>query len=165
MHDYFSGALLPYSFIGTSDGALKLLKTMSAKELRLLYRHRDLLPRIEELAGLSTADLVSEVETNYGLEIDYLPTGDITINPEEVIEEVFFCQLDDYPTAGWGWDIDGGWAELGNWARRFLLQEIKIELWFRYMVHKSKKRKEDANLRMQEIEDEIENAGGYYAWA
>lgn len=123
---------------GLTKESRDLLQKLSSKELEILLHHDDLLDRIKEIAKMPKEELDQALRTNYKLKVDSWWAGDVLICASEEASK----------PPSWWQDLHIGWVfdandtdELCAWARDFLLQEVKINLWMRYIEHKKSKQK------------------------
>ncbi len=109
-----------------------ILEGCSGKELRILKKHPDLIAQIKKIAQLDGEEITDRLETEHNLEITGFGQGRICINVERVEEKCpQWLRSDDL-----GWFKDTANNEFLNWARHFLTQGIRVELWARYVEHK-----------------------------
>lgn len=125
----------------------ELMRGFSAKELRVLVKHPDLVVAIREIAEADVVDVADRLETDHDLAVDDYTGGRICIGLDRPEEE--------YPSwirpeqAGWFKDIAGG--EFLEWGRKFLLQGVRVQIWVRYLEHKDKEKNKKADRRIIDV--------------
>lgn len=118
----------------------ELLACFSMKELQILFKHEDLIAKVDSIAGMSDEQLVRAVKEEYGAEFERFHSEEATFfvgfdKPLEALHE-------KYPTIPLGIYLSLATGELQAWARKLLLHEVRINLWMRYIEHKAKSAKE-----------------------
>lgn len=118
----------------------ELLDCFSMKELQILFKHEDLITKVDSIAGMTDEELVRVVKEEYGAEFERFHSE----------EDTFFVGFDrplealptKYPTIPLGIYLSLKTGELQFWARKLLLHEVRINLWMRYIEHKAESAKE-----------------------
>jgi hypothetical protein len=113
----------------------RLLDTLPTKELRILQKNPDLIAEVRRLTKLTLTQAESVLEKEYDLTIDQWQTQDLVIGTD--LLDVAIPKWFTTSHCGWFKSAHGG-VFLG-WAREFLLQEVRINLWIRYLEHKAKR--------------------------
>ncbi len=131
----------PYSFInkqamvrnmgGGNSQYQSLLNGLSAKEIKILRKHPDLIDTVRDITKMTSVQLLAELKEEYKLEVDQYPSQDMFISTERLEE----CIPDWFSTNHSGWFISGG-DDFQEWARSFLMQEVRINIWIRYLGHR-----------------------------
>lgn len=118
---------------GCDKETRELLEKLSHKELRILAKYEDLLERVKNIAKMSDMHLDHLMSTEYGFKVDSWSGGDYLLSVSEL----------DNRAPGWWKSQHVGWAfELGNkkqfcdWAKGFLIQEVRINIWMRYIEYR-----------------------------
>lgn len=115
-------------------GLQRLLEPLSTKELAILQKHRDLIERAQQIDKMTLNQLVRELENEFGMEVDPLRNGSYFISVDKPLD--FLPERMDGPEGG-GWDVanPGGFIK---WAEDFLMREVRINIWIRYIEYKKK---------------------------
>ena len=111
-----------------------LLDGLSTQEVVILKEHSDLIDKVMGITKMTTIQLEAELRDEYNLEIDRYHSDDVWISTEK-LEEVI---PDWFITSHCGWFKNSGDGEFEEWARGFLMQEVRMNIWFRYLEHKKK---------------------------
>ncbi len=124
---------------GPKPGIMQhLLKDLSSLELDILRGYDDLMERTLEISRMSEKDLLDKIrESHYLLTEHTYGTGDVYVDADTVVESMPKW-IDMSGHFGWFLRLVNG--EFSAWARRFLMQEVRINLWIRHM-EQAKKRK------------------------
>ena len=109
-----------------------LLDGLSTKEILILKKHPDLISWVQEITRMTTVQIIAELQDGFNLEVDEYPTGDLWVNTEKL--ESFIP--DWFTTSHCGWYKDARNGEFEEWAKNFLMQEVRINIWLRYLEHK-----------------------------
>ncbi len=108
-----------------------LLNGLSTKEILILRQHPDLIDAVQNIIKMTSVQLLAELKEEYDLEADQHPTQDMYISTEKL--EV--CIPDWFLTDHSGWFVSSG-DNFQEWARSFLMQEVRMNIWLRYLEHK-----------------------------
>ena len=133
-----------YSFVGSKKSVAssmskgdsqyqKLLDGLSSKELEILQKNPDLITRVLEVTKMTEVQVLAELREEYDLEVDSFQTGEYWIGTEKVEDAI----PDWFKSSHCGWflnDTDAG--GLVEWAKSFLMQAVRANLWMRYLEHK-----------------------------
>jgi hypothetical protein len=111
-----------------------LLEALSLKELRILCKHEDLVDRVSEITKMSDQELLEVVKEDYQLEPANCATGDVWLGVENLEDRI----PEDFVTRHSGWYLSLKDGEFNVWAKHFLMQEVRINIWIRYLEHKKK---------------------------
>ena len=112
----------------------RLLSGFSHKEINILQRHSDLIVRLREISKIDETAAKLELREEYDLEIDEYLSEDCTITTEKLEDAIPKWFSSNH--CGWFMnDFDGNFLE---WARNFLAQEVRMNIWLRYLEHKKK---------------------------
>lgn len=118
---------------GCGKETRELLEKLGDKELAILSKNQDLLERVKEISKMSYLHLNHVIGTQYGLKVDNWSGGDFLLSTAE---------LDQKAPSWWGsthigWTFDtGNPPQFCSWARDFLMQEVRINIWMRYIEYK-----------------------------
>jgi hypothetical protein len=112
----------------------KLFLSLTQREIGILRRNKDLIDEVHGIAKMSTGELITELKNSYNLDIDVLTPG-------KLIGESYWIgneRLEDaipkwFSTAHNGWHKFDENNDFSDWAKNFLLQEIRINLWIRLL--------------------------------
>jgi hypothetical protein len=111
-----------------------LLEGLSLKELRILRRYPDLSARVGEIARMTTPELIEALSEDYKLNPIDCHGGDVWITTRKLEDSV----PDWFATEHTGWMVSLTDGEFDAWAQHFLMQEVRINIWIRYMEYKKK---------------------------
>lgn len=111
-----------------------LLDGLSVKELAILRKHDDLLNRTLVISKMTEAMLLETVKEDYDLNAEEWQTGDVWISTEQIEDQI----PDWFKSQHCGWYLSFEQGEFDVWARTFLMQEVRINIWMRYLEHKKK---------------------------
>lgn len=109
-----------------------LLDGLSTKELRILRKHEDLCDRISEITKLTDKALLETLKGDHKLVVENYHDGGIWVGTDPLLGN--FPAWHKSTHCGWYLTAKGG--EYEDWARNFLMQEVRINIWIRYMEHK-----------------------------
>ncbi|MBD3260782.1 MAG: hypothetical protein GF334_03760 [Candidatus Altiarchaeales archaeon] len=117
-----------------------LLEAMTAQELQTLKDDEELVTEVTTIAEMSEKDILSYLENNFNFEPVATATGQIWLGTEE-IKEYIPDWLDEacnkkYPMYGWYMPRE----RLKAWARKFMLQEVRVCLWEKIFQDLSEKK-------------------------
>ncbi len=125
-----------HNMVGGDSEYQALLNGLSTREIRILRGHPDLVDTVQGIIKMTSVQLLAELK-EYKLEVDQYPTQDMWISLENLEE----CIPDWFSTNHYGWFVGSG-DNFQEWARNFLMQEVRINIWVRYLMD----RKEDKSL-------------------
>ena len=125
--------VLVNSISGGDTRLKKLLDAMSTKELVILWRHDDLIVRVRKIFNMTLVEASAELKDEYGLEIDAFECGDTYVSTEK-LEGAVPDWYRPFHVSGWILNLENG--KFLDWAKNLLLQDVRINLWVRYMEHK-----------------------------
>lgn len=122
----------------------KLVADLNSKELVALRRNEDLVARVKEISSMSQEQLVQEISEGYGLEVTSCMNGDVWIGTDALddFRPDWAVKNRQLPFAGWYLTYEPQDNEFEPWARAFLMQEVRIEVWARYLEKKIQKSEE-----------------------
>lgn len=109
-----------------------LLDTLTNKELRILRKHADLRARVLHISKMDTLQIFEELKDVFDLDIEFFNNHDVWISTERVEDAI----PEWFDSHHYGWFRSQTSGEFSEWAKNFLLQEVKINIWVRYMEHK-----------------------------
>lgn len=111
----------------------ELLEKLNNDELKILVKYPDLLERVKTIAKMSDFCLDHLIRTNYGFRIDSWAAGDYLLSVSELGQRApDWCQSEH---VGWTFHT-GDVPQFCKWARDFLMQEVRINVWMRYIEYK-----------------------------
>lgn len=110
----------------------KMLGSLSNREIKILQKHPDLCTRIREIIKMNIAHLIRELKENFDLHIRQAGKQGIFIDIDKLEDRL----PDWYQGGHTGWVKSLQSGEFKEWAREFLLQEVRINIWTRYIEHK-----------------------------
>lgn len=123
----------------------KLLKILPSNELRIIRKHKDLIDRVKAIVNTPVKELVDEIESQFGLVVNRFGAGEIWIDNEGLADAVP-SWVDSYHF-GWYTDTD----KLSSFCREFLLQEVRTNIYIRYLEFKSLKLEEKARAKATQV--------------
>ena len=119
--------------IALGDKPLRdLLEGLSTKEVEILQKHSDLVDKTKEISRMTVVQLEAELTEEYDLEIDEHGPEGSWISTEKVEKNL----PEWYESNHCGWFRNKANGEFLVWARGFLMQDVRINLWVRYLEHK-----------------------------
>lgn len=123
------------------EPVMKILDEFGISEIMELKKNKDLLARVKVIIGYSQEELLSILKKDYDLEITDCMNYDVYIGlTDEQEQSIPEWAVKGLPSSGWYFTLhktrDGD--NFSSWARDFLLQEVRLELWSRYLKEKSK---------------------------
>ncbi len=125
--------VLTNSISGGDERFKKPLRAMSTKELVILWRNPDLIVRVKQIVNMFVVDAAAELQDEYGLEIDSFECGDMYVSTEK-LEGAVPDWYRPFHVTGWLVSLEDG--KFLDWAKDLLLQDVRINLWVRYLEHK-----------------------------
>lgn len=111
-----------------------LLDGLSLRELAVLRKHEDLVDRVKEITKMNEAALISTLQEDYDLEVQNLHSGDVWVGTNLIEDNI----PDWFESTHCGWYLDLREGEFHKWARELLMQEVRVNIWMRYLEHKKK---------------------------
>lgn len=116
----------------------ELLDSLSAKELKILKKNEDLVTRVTDICKLSKMSMFKHIKTDYGFKIDNCSNGDIWVDAGDVTDPLVpeWIKAGQLAHSGWYLSFAGVENEFMPWARSLLFQEVRVNMWLRYMEHK-----------------------------
>ena len=132
-----------------------LLDTLGVKELRILKKNEDLIDRVMEICKFTKMGLLKTIRNDYKFEIQNCQNGDVWLEAGDSVEELTpsWIRKGQLPYAGWYLTFNGDNDTFSPWARSMLLQEVRVNLWVRYMEHKIKV----ASIKPEKIKNPFES--------
>lgn len=115
-----------------------LLDSLGVKELKILKRHDDLIERVSEICKLTKMGLLKTIRNDYKFDIQNCQNGDLWIEAGESIDKLTpdWIKKGQLPYSGWYLTFNGDDNNFSSWARNLLLQEVRFNVWMRYMEYK-----------------------------
>lgn len=147
-----------------------LLDPLTAKELKILKKNEDLIARVTEICKLSKMAMFKHIKTDYDFEISNCSNGDIWVDASDVTDKLVpdWIKPGQLSHSGWYLSFAGVENEFMPWARNLLLQEVRVNMWLRYMEHKldmatSKKNPFEVNaqVNLPWVGDSFGSGGNY----
>ena len=123
---------LAFNMSAGSSDVETLLQGFSKKELVVLAKHPDFMTRIREIAQMHIGDVMTELRTSFGLDIEMFSEGGVCISSEGLADAI----PEWFSTYHCGWYKDTAGGEFLTWARQFIAQEVRINVWIEYLKHK-----------------------------
>ena len=124
----------------TGEGLKPLLDILSNKELKVLRLYEDLREQVAKISRMNAGELIKVVEDRFGLEVSHTHVdSDLWIGFEDDLEALQPKWI-KYSHFGWYLTVEDG--EFATWARDMLMQEVRVNIWMRYLRHKRKSKKE-----------------------
>lgn len=131
--------MLAHSLTGLDSKVFNsLLDPLSIKELKILKKNEDLIERVTDICKMSKMKLLVEIRDKYGFEVSNCQNGDVWIDGAASNEGLTpdWIKKGQLPFSGWYMRFNGDDSEFVPWARNMLFQEVRINMWLRYMEHK-----------------------------
>lgn len=115
-----------------------LLDPLPIRQLRILKKNDDLVERTTEICKMTKMGLLIELRDKYGFEITNCQNGDVWIDGDASNDGLTpdWIEQGQLPFAGWYMKFNGEDNEFEPWARNMLFQEVRTNMWIRYMEHK-----------------------------
>ena len=132
IYPYANKRALVYSMSQGDSEYQRLLNGLSVKEIQILKRHPDLIAKVHEITKFTQVQISAELREEYDLEVDEYLTRDQWIGTEKLEE----CLPDWFTSVHCGWYISSHDNEFEEWGRNFLMQEVRMNIWLRYLEHK-----------------------------
>lgn len=126
---------------GCDKETRELLEKLGIKELQVLLKNLDLLDRVKTIAKMSDLHLDHLMRTSYGFKVDNWSGGDFLLGVGDLDQRAPTWW--DSQHVGWTFDV-GNTVRFCQWARDFLMQEVRINIWMRYIEHKKASLKSSA---------------------
>lgn len=126
----------------------EMLSGISARELKILIKHKDLIERAMKISGMDKHQLCDEVTTECLLQIEHCTgtgAGNVWIEVDKEKAKDFIPDWmikswnDKLPYQGWYMTYDGDDNDFVPWARDLLFQSVRIGIWERYLEHKQER--------------------------
>lgn len=118
---------------GYSSELQKLMEDFSNRDLKILQKHPDLIDRLHAVAKMEANEITVTLEEDYGLTLDGYEGNSCWIGTQDLEERI----------PGWiktthvGWAVDG-MESFMDFARKFLANEVRMNLAMRYVEYKRK---------------------------
>jgi hypothetical protein len=109
-----------------------LLDGLSSEELVFLQKNSDLIKRVRAIAEMSVIEILREFREEYDLDVEQQGDGDFWVSTEKLEDAI----PDWFPSDHVGWFKKPG--DFQEWAQKFLMQDVRINIWVRYLEHKKK---------------------------
>lgn len=113
-----------------------LLAGLSFQELQILSNHDDLVDMGRKITQFTHAQILAELQEEFGLDIDHFSTNDLWIGTERLDDAI----PDWFNSSHCGWFKDRLDGSFLTWAQSFLMQEVRINIWIRYLEYKNTKK-------------------------
>ena len=138
---------------GYSFNLQKLLRDLTKSELKTLQNNPDLVDKVVDISKREENALIEILEEEFDLDIEDCATTGKWIGIDQI----------EKSKPNWGPDHHIGWAAGGHeefleFARNFMLQEVRINLCVRYITEV----KESAKKKDQELATKRANLGPGY---
>lgn len=138
---------------GGSQDMRSMLQAFTDKEINMLARYPDLTDEVYRIAIASMADLEDILREDYGLEPVLWEGGDVLVGVSSELDKKVPSWMKSSHS---GWVLSAENGEFRAWAQHFFLQEVKVNLWSRYLTHKR-----TVNKKVPVVEDIYRDHGGY----
>ncbi len=106
-----------------------LLDGLSTKEIITLRKHKDLIDRVYEIVRMEEPAILRELQEEHLLDLDLYQNGDVWIGTEQLEGSIPAW----FETSHCGWFMNREGGEFVGWAKQFLMQEVRINIWIRYL--------------------------------
>jgi hypothetical protein len=126
----------------------EMLSSISARELKILIKHKDLIADAMKISGMDKHQLGNKVTTECLLQIEHCTgtcVGDVWIEVDKERAKDFIPDWmtkywnDKLPYQGWYMTYECDENDFVPWARDLLLQSVRIGIWERYLEYKQEK--------------------------
>lgn len=137
-HQDYNKRLLALNMSQGNKEFQTLLNLLSTKEILILRKHDELMDKVHEISKMGVQTVLEKLQTEYALDIDHHVNGDVWIGTEQLEDGI----PDWFESSHCGWfkSLD---KEFMVWARTFLMQEVRINIWIQYLEHEKEKAKLD----------------------
>lgn len=132
MYPYHNKRAMAFNMSRGDKGFQNLLDGLSAKEVIILRKHSDLIDQVRDIVKMTSIQLQAELREEYNLEIDQYHSNDVWVSTEKLEDAI----PDWFTTSHCGWFKNSRDGEFEDWARNFLMQEVRMNIWIRYLEHK-----------------------------
>ena len=116
-----------------------ILDEASVDELQILRKNEDLMARVQEISRMDKKALSKCIREEHNFSIDDCNNGDIWIDASTAAERFLPSWVggSQLPYCGWYLEFEKGEEnDFTTWARNLLFQEVRVNIWIRYMEHK-----------------------------
>jgi hypothetical protein len=100
--------------------------------------------RVREISGMNVNELMEEMREDFGLEMEIFSHGAVCVSTEGLADAI----PEWFSTYHCGWYKETVGGEFLVWARKFLMQEVCINVWIEYLKHKETSKLEAAAALM-----------------
>ncbi len=140
-YPYFNQKSIAFNLSQGIQTVLELLLELPVNELVVLQKNEDLLKRIQDIATMDTARLMRALREDFSLNLTVFSNGEmwIDIDKLEPAEPKWLCTRH----SGWYVAVD----EFLKFGRNFLLGEVRMNIYLRYLEHKSEKEERKVDLQ------------------
>lgn len=112
----------------------EMVESLSIKELRILNKNPALINRIKWISLQKNKEELVKIILDYGLETINCQNGDVWIGNKTELDKFSPSWADDsLPYNGYYFNFD---KEFAPWARNFLLQDVRCNIWNKYLEKK-----------------------------
>jgi hypothetical protein len=121
----------------------ELLDTFTTKEIRILRRYPDLIDRIYQISQMTNTSLLEVLDSEHDLRPAVSPAGtaDCWLSLGKLNSRIPLW----YPVSHVGLWFDGKeGSDFREFGQFLLLQEVRVNLWMRYIEYKKEKAKSSA---------------------
>ena len=132
LYSYANRDAIAFNMSKGDSGMQDLLKTLTSKELKILRNYEDLGDRVLAISKMDSQELIDELRDVHDLDIEFHGAFDIWISTEHVEDAL----PEWFSSEHYGWFRSQKEDEFLKWAKNFLLQEVRINIWIRYMEYK-----------------------------
>jgi hypothetical protein len=138
---------------GSTPHLKMLLESLSTKEIYIARQNPDLLTEIDKIAKSPILELVDRIRGEFEVDIMDID-GAVWVDVKPIKHRV----PEKYANSHFGWWFDKEEnAEFEEWLRCFFLQEIRVNIWARYIAHK-KERAANPVSAAQKLAERLTNA-------
>jgi len=132
MYPYHNKRAIAFNMSQGDKTFQNLLDGLSAKEVIILRKHQDLMDKVMGICKMTQIQVEAELREEFNLEIDTYNSHDCWISTEKLEDAI----PDWFATNHCGWFKGNHDDEFMEWARDFLMQEVRTNIWIRYLEHK-----------------------------
>ncbi len=119
-----------------------LLDGLSTRELQVLRDHDDIVDQALEISKMSGGQLLEIIKEDYNLNPEKCHTGDVWIGTDQLEDRI----PEWFKSQHCGWYMSFCEGQFDTWARNFLMQEVRINIWMRHLEELRKSPPKQGNM-------------------
>jgi len=140
MFPYFNQKAIAFNLSSGDPTLLTMLQALPVNELVVLQKNEDLLERCVEIADMDVRELAPLLRDEYSIELAEFGNGEMWADTGGLDDAV--PEWMEGRTRHCGWYIET--AKLLEFGQEFLMQEVRVNIYSRYLEHKSEKSGSDS---------------------